>query len=46
MKPQNLRVKYGVYFVDSDPDGYFTSVTVVLYVISYYTGQRYNGIWL
>ena len=38
-----IRVRYGVFFMDSDSDLYFISVTAVLYAISCHIGPCYNG---
>ena len=33
-------------FVDPASDGYFASVSVIIYVMSYNIGPHYNGTWL
>ena len=38
-----VRVRYGVSFVDPGSDWYSASVPVIIYVISYNIGPRYNG---
>ena len=40
-----VRARYGVSFVDPASDWYSASVPVIIHVISYNTGSRYNGIW-
>ena len=41
-----IRARYGMYFVDSNSDLYFASVTAVMFAISSYIGPCYNGTWL
>ena len=41
-----VRARYEVHFVDSASDLYSASVTLIVYVISYNIGPRYNGTWL
>ena len=38
-----VRTRYGVYFVNPASDWYSASVLVIIYVISYNIGSRYNG---
>ena len=38
-----VRARYGVYFVNAASDWYSASVPVIIYVISYDSGARYNG---
>ena len=38
-----VRARYGIYFVGSNCDLYFASVTAVVYAISFYIGPSYNG---
>ena len=41
-----IRARYGCLFVDLASDWYSASVPVVIYVISYNIGLRYNSTWL
>ena len=41
--PRPVRARYGVSFVDPASDCYCVPVSVVIYVLSYNIGPRYNG---
>ena len=41
-----VKARYGVSFVDPASDWYSASVPVIIYVLSYNIGPRYNGIHL